>query len=53
MTQNPNNDRNLKSALEHADRLAQLDASRPIDPNWSAQAAHVGDLSVLLLALRG
>jgi hypothetical protein len=53
MTHKPNNNQHLKSALEHADRLAQLDASRPVSPSWSAQAAHVGDLSVLLLALRG
>jgi hypothetical protein len=42
----------LKAAIEHAGRLAD---SRPatITPGWAAQAAHVGDMSVLLLALRG
>ena len=41
----------LKAAIDHAARLAN---SRPatITPGWSAQAAHVGDMSVLLLALR-
>jgi hypothetical protein len=41
-----------ENAIEHASRLAE---PRPttFTPEWSAQAAHVGDMSVLLLALRG
>jgi hypothetical protein len=52
----PQNDthagRHLKTALEHAGRLAEPGAAQPFTPAWSAQAAQVGDLSVLLLALR-
>jgi hypothetical protein len=43
----------LERALEHARRLSE---PRPSDatltPEWYAQASHVGDLSVLALALR-
>jgi hypothetical protein len=43
----------LRRALEHATRLSE---PRPVDaaltPDWFAQAAHVGDISVLALALR-
>ncbi len=44
---------NLHTALEHAQRLSD---SRPDGARytaaWSAQAAHVGDLAVLALAMR-
>jgi hypothetical protein len=42
----------LKNAIEHAGRLAE---PRPttFTPQWSAQAAHVGDMSVRLRARRG
>jgi hypothetical protein len=43
----------LRTALEHAERLT---ATRPdatvYTPAWSAQAAHVGDLTILMLAMR-
>ena len=45
--------RHLKNALDHATRLAEAGSGRPVTSAWSAQAAHVGDMSVLLLALRG
>lgn len=43
----------LHTALEHAQRLSDLrpDGAR-YSPAWSAQAAHVGDLAVLALAMR-
>jgi predicted alpha/beta hydrolase family esterase len=44
--------RHLQDALDHATRLSQPGPSRPVTPSWSAQADHVGDMSVLLLALR-
>ena len=43
----------LRTALEHAQRLTD---PRPEAPGystaWSAQATHVGDLTVLALAMR-
>jgi hypothetical protein len=44
--------RQLQSALDHASRLAEPGRRRTYTEAWSAQAAQVGDLSVLLLALR-
>jgi len=44
--------RHLQTALDHASRLSAPGTPRPLTPSWSAQAAHVGDMSVLLLALR-
>ena len=44
--------RHLKDALAHARRLSEPGVAQPVTPSWSAQAAHVGDMSVLLLALR-
>jgi hypothetical protein len=41
----------LQRALEHAKRLSE-ERPESFTPAWSAQAAQVGDLSVLLLALR-
>ena len=49
-SKNHHSGRHLKVALEHASRLAEPGAERM--PNWTAQAAQVGDMSVLLLALR-
>jgi hypothetical protein len=43
--------RHLKEALAHADRLSRAGAAQRFTPSWSAQAAQVGDMSVLLLAL--
>lgn len=43
----------LHIALEHAQRLSDpRPAGAPYSPAWSAQAAHVGDLTVLALAMR-
>jgi hypothetical protein len=44
--------RHLQIALEHASRLSDSRSGPSFTPGWSAQAAHVGDLSVLVLALR-
>jgi hypothetical protein len=46
-------DGHLRRALEHAHRLSEpcpADVART--PDWYAQASHVGDISVLALALR-
>jgi hypothetical protein len=43
----------LDRALEHANRLAEpRPAGTALTADWFAQASHVGDLSVLALALR-
>jgi hypothetical protein len=56
MMTNPQNEthygRHLQSALDHARRLSEPGAAHPDTSSWSVQAAHVGDMSVLLLALR-
>lgn len=39
------------TALDHAHRLAGTRPESRDQLSWSAQAAHVGDLSVLALAL--
>jgi hypothetical protein len=44
--------RHLQTALEHASRLSDPRSGKSFTPGWSAEAAHVGDLSVLVLALR-
>jgi hypothetical protein len=49
-TQTPN--QSLQTAVDHARRLAESGPA-PMTPTWLAQAQHVGDLSVLALALRG
>jgi hypothetical protein len=49
---NTHTGRHLQTAIEHAGRLAGPGVTQPVTPAWSAQAAHVGDMSVLLLALR-
>jgi hypothetical protein len=53
----PQNDKHharqhLEAAIDHAGRLAQPGAKPAYTTDWSAKAAHVGDMSVLLLALR-
>jgi hypothetical protein len=43
-------ERHLARALEHAHELAESRTQSEYTPAWSAQAAHVGDLTVLALA---
>jgi hypothetical protein len=44
----------LRAALDHAQRLTDHRAeASAYSTEWSAQAAHVGDLTVLMLAMRG
>jgi hypothetical protein len=45
-------DRQLRLALDHARALAEAPRDRAYTHGWSANAAHVGDLTVLALALR-
>jgi hypothetical protein len=58
MTMNPRPDHNrdhqrhYRVAIEDAKRLCQPRPAGGYSPGWSVQAAHVGDLSVLALALR-
>jgi hypothetical protein len=40
----------LRTALEHAERLTDRPKGADYSLAWSAQAAHVGDLTVLALA---
>jgi hypothetical protein len=49
-SKNHHSGRHLKAALEQASRLSEPGTDRTA--SWAAQAAHVGDMSVLLLALR-
>jgi hypothetical protein len=51
--QNPKNshETHLRAALDHAQRLAEPRAEKAFTPAWSAQAHHVGDMTVLALAL--
>ncbi len=51
-TDNHQSRRPLHDALEDARRLSEPGIRQTFTPDWSAKAAHVGDLSVLLLALR-
>ena len=44
--------RHLQDALEQARRLSECGSGQGVTARWSAHAAHVGDLSVLALALR-
>jgi hypothetical protein len=41
----------VTTALDHARRLSESRPDAAQQASWSAQAAHVGDLSVLALAL--
>jgi hypothetical protein len=46
-------DSHLRRALEHAHKLSeQRPTNAAVTPDWYAKAAHVGDISVLALALR-
>jgi hypothetical protein len=49
-TQNPN--QSLQAALDHARTLTGPGQASVTTPSWVAQAHHVGDLSILALALR-
>lgn len=49
-TQTPNH--SLQTAVDHARKLAESGPAQTGTPAWVAQAHHVGDLSVLALALR-
>jgi hypothetical protein len=42
----------LRDALEHAQRLTDRPKTPSTSAAWSAQAAHVGDLAILALAMR-
>jgi len=42
----------LQSAIDHARQLTEPGQAQTTTPAWVAQAHHVGDLSVLALALR-
>ncbi|HEX4010701.1 MAG TPA: hypothetical protein VHX62_11855 [Solirubrobacteraceae bacterium] len=42
----------LQAAIDQAGRLSQPGVKPAYTTDWSAKAAHVGDMSVLLLALR-
>ncbi|MGZ4169600.1 MAG: hypothetical protein ACXVR1_15190 [Solirubrobacteraceae bacterium] len=42
----------LQTAVDHARKLTETGQSQPTTAAWNAQAHHVGDLSVLALALR-
>jgi hypothetical protein len=50
-TQTPKH--SLQTTVEHARKLAESGPAQSATPAWMAQAQHVGDLSVLALALRG
>jgi hypothetical protein len=50
-TQNPHP--SLQTAVDHARKLTEPGQAQTATPAWVAQAHHVGDLSVLALALRG
>jgi hypothetical protein len=50
MTQNSS--QSLQTTIDHARRLTAGGQTTTVTPSWAAQAHHVGDLSVLALALR-
>jgi len=52
MTYTQNNTQSLQSAVNHARRLTEHGRTQHTTAAWMAQAHHVGDLSVLALALR-
>jgi hypothetical protein len=53
MTQNQNPNQPLQTALDQARALTGTAQTQALtNPNWVAQARHVGDLSILALALR-
>lgn len=51
MTKNSNQP--FENAIDHARRLTAPGQVPSVTAAWAAQAQHVGDLSVLALALRG
>jgi hypothetical protein len=53
MTPPQNPHPSLQSTVDHARRLTEPGHAQAGTPAWVAQAHHVGDLSVLALALRG
>jgi hypothetical protein len=53
MTHPQNPHASLQSAVDHARRLTEPGGPQTGTPAWVAQAHHVGDLSILALALRG
>jgi hypothetical protein len=50
MTQNSSQP--LQTTIDHARKLTAAGQATTVTPHWVAQAHHVGDLSVLALALR-
>jgi hypothetical protein len=52
MTQNQSPNKSLEATIDHARTLAGGSPTQITTPQWVAQAQHVGDLSVLALALR-
>jgi hypothetical protein len=52
MSQTQSPTQSLQTAIDHARRLTGPDQPAVTSPNWVAQAHHVGDLSILALALR-
>lgn len=52
MTQNKSPNQSLEATIDHARTLAASSPTQITTPQWVAQAHHVGDLSVLALALR-
>jgi hypothetical protein len=52
MTQNQTPNQTLEAAIDHARILAGGSPTQTMTPQWVAQALHVGDLSILALALR-
>jgi hypothetical protein len=53
-SQNPNtsHETHLRAALSHAQRLSESREKQTFTPEWSVQAHHVGDMTVLALAMR-
>jgi hypothetical protein len=52
MTHRQNPHPSLQTAVDHARRLTESGQAQSGTPLWVAQAHHVGDLSILALALR-
>jgi hypothetical protein len=52
MTQKQTPNHSLQTAVDQARKLTESAPAQTGTPTWMAQAHHVGDLSVLALALR-
>jgi hypothetical protein len=52
MTHTKNDNSHLQNALEQASKLSAPTPAQGVTAAWTAHATHVGDLSVLALALR-